>query len=234
MSNSYKIGQMVLEPERKYLESIDINEKGFFINADYSLKVFEDFYIKLDSPLENTKNYYLNIGVEGCKDNDCNINIKIIQRQENDGKIESLKSRVVKENLFVAKDSNNFYSIIFNPIEKDYDTIVLEIIRDNNDFQVTEEGKIGRILGPVLVDENKQEIFSFSSIVNLLKDESYIVTELGLQGEPGQLFTIEGEEFRIGKSGVYEMHFENIGINNIGVIPQENTLILDYKYKEAK
>ena len=54
---------------------------------------------------------------------------------------------------------------------------------------------------------------------------------MGLQGPPGLLFSMNGEEIRIGKSGIYEV--EGININQLSFVIKNNSPIpyadnLDY------
>lgn len=236
MSNSYKIGQMVLKPDEKdYIintfEKIDIKS---YKNGNIPMAVFKDVYIIPNETFKNSNNYYLSANIQAAGNYEAGYQIKLVKivLDEDEDTVKFEKERIVKDKL-IATDNLQNINLIFNSIEDSvYNAIVFEIIRDENEIKENENKEkvfIGRALNVTAIDN----LPLLQTIINLLEDPSIIITELGLQGEPGQLFTIEGEEIRIGKSGVYEMHFENIGINNIGIIPQGNTLILDYKYKEA-
>ena len=249
MSNSYKIGQMVLT--NKDLKLIPItSEIKSYSNNNIPMAVFVDKYIIPNKKFKNENNYYLSAIVKADGEYSANCQVKLVEANFNNSEAKFEKERIIKKDLIITKEAKNV-NLIFSPIEDDvYNAIVFEIVRDENEIK-EDRIFIGRELTiePIKTTENnvEQDLPILQTIGNILeveeKDDNgnvikvtipYIVTELGLQGEPGQLFTIEGEEIRIGKSGVYEMHFENIGINNIGIIPQGNTLILDYKYKEAK
>lgn len=234
MSNSYKIGQMVLKPgEKDYtintFEKIDIKS---YKNGNIPMTVFKDIYIIPNETFKNSSNYYLSVNIQTAGNYEAEYQIKLVKITLDEDTVKFEKERIIKDKLMATNNFQNV-NLIFNSIEDNfYNAIVFEIIRDENEIKENENKEkvfIGRALNVTAV----KDLPLLQTIANLLEDPSIIITELGLQGEPGQLFTIEGEEIRIGKSGVYEMHFENIGINNIGIIPQGNTLILDYKYKEA-
>lgn len=236
MSDSYKIGQMVLTDNDLKLTPVKTKEYESRFNTSYNKiftnTLFEDLYIDLEEGqfFNPSENYYLTLTIAKDPEFESSCVIKLLN-------LETGAFREIRSDIRTYKDRPSEINIIFNPIEASYNSIVLEMQRGEEDFLYMQKNDSpkGRILA---LSEYKIEV-----IKNILAnyDENgkiisipHIVTELGLQGKPGQLFTIEGEELRIGKSGVYEMHFENIGINNIGIIPQKNTLILDYKYKEAK
>ena len=64
------------------------------------------------------------------------------------------------------------------------------------------------------------------------------IKKMGLQGPPGFMFSMNGEEIHIGKSGMYEVEGINISnlsfvIKNISPIPYEDNLdyfIMDFLY----
>ena len=232
MDNAYKIGQKVFSSNNNYtinLDSADY-EAGLFINGVHSIAFFKDFYISLkNSKFNPNKNYYLSLAIE--KDNEYNriLNLKLIQKEEEKNKISYKKERLVEKDFFIPKGQVGYLNVIFNAIENDiYDTLVLEMERDDSDLQLIIDTNFGREIK--VVDEK----ITLQEIINQNEEDKIIITEFGLQGEPGQLFTLDGEEIRIGKSGVYEMHYDNVAIKNFGIIPQGNILILDYKYKEAE
>lgn len=75
-------------------------------------------------------------------------------------------------------------------------------------------------------------------IINNVKPEGNTpFTKIGLQAKPGSLFCINGEEIRVGKSGVYEIN-NGIPITFFGTADNEvvnnkfkNNFILDYAYQ---
>lgn len=72
-------------------------------------------------------------------------------------------------------------------------------------------------------------------LTNLLVGNSQIVTNLGFQARPGTLFSINGAEMRVGGSGVYELHYNDILVQSFYVpTPPSDTdqYILDYKYRK--
>lgn len=79
------------------------------------------------------------------------------------------------------------------------------------------------------------EILQFKTLTNLLPSnggQSCSITKIGLQGPTGMLFSLNGEQLRIGKNGIYELE-ENIDINFFGAVLSDNSYcIADFKYKK--
>ena len=61
--------------------------------------------------------------------------------------------------------------------------------------------------------------------------------KIGIQGPTGLLFCINGEEIRMGKSGIYEI-LNGYKVNSIGFVPKPDSIspggkdyfVLDYQY----
>jgi hypothetical protein len=67
-------------------------------------------------------------------------------------------------------------------------------------------------------------------VLNFLKiaysDLKYL-TKIGVQGPPALLMCIDGEQIRVGKSGIYELN-SNINITSISFVPKNTSNGLDY------
>ena len=86
---------------------------------------------------------------------------------------------------------------------------------------------------PLPEDTNIEMSLSLYTIENILQ---YIgvnsLIRVGIQGNPGTLFCINGEPLRISSSGIFELNNSRILINSLGVIPKEKGFfIIDYQYK---
>lgn len=129
------------------------------------------------------------------------------------------------------------FELIFNP-NANYNQIIFELKREAFDFYITNEdntnGRIANI-----------KILQFDRIVNVISDylaKKYAglttLKKIGIQGPPGLLFCIDGEEMRVGRSGIYELYNEDIAISYIGFIIKkslftqdgEDFFIMDFKY----
>lgn len=116
------------------------------------------------------------------------------------------------------------YEAIFMPNSEDYNTLVFERIRNNASDNV---------YSTIPIDSNSIKLYELKNVIPESK-----LYQIGLQGPPGMLFSINGEELRIGKSGRYELQgitVSHLGfmIKNTSPIPYADGLdyfILDYYY----
>lgn len=87
---------------------------------------------------------------------------------------------------------------------------------------------------------NENNIYLITNIIDTLAS-TYGLTELiriGVQGPTGLMMSINGEQIRIGKTGIYELNDINIKITYLGFALKENVLnvdgydnfILDFEY----
>ena len=76
---------------------------------------------------------------------------------------------------------------------------------------------------------------TLARIENVIKQisasSSFYLTKIGIQGPPSLLMCINGEQIRIGKSGIYEINNENVKISFVGFIPNQlDYFIMDFEY----
>ena len=87
----------------------------------------------------------------------------------------------------------------------------------------------------------KRSTVSIYEVQNVLADDTAAkqgrIKKIGIQGRPNLLFSINGEEMRLNKTGIYEISYDRIDVNHIGFIvkdPQnaniDSSIILDYTY----
>jgi hypothetical protein len=123
------------------------------------------------------------------------------------------------------------FELIFTP-NAVYNRIELELQRETTDYKT--EARLMDV-----------EILAFQSINNIIStylqskfDGLKNLKKVGIQGPPGLLFTLNGEEMRIGRTGLYELYNENVTITYLGFVIKESNLvpdgkdffILDFKY----
>jgi len=70
------------------------------------------------------------------------------------------------------------------------------------------------------------EIKSFTRLIDVIttlkntySNLAYL-TKIGIQGPPSMLMCINGEEIRIGKSGIYEINNDIIKITSVSFVPK--------------
>lgn len=226
---SYKVKQFKRNqlPVNNYLKIIEefSNENNYSRTGretviTESLKV-KDSSIKMPEgmKLEKGKNYYFTF-----KSNE----------------FESYKVKLINTDTqasMTIKTIQSGYSrqeVIFCPNDN-YNLIVFELIRN-----LTNANNLTRV--GLRLDTLQSEIFKLYELTNILTTSTFsdvpYIKKFGLQGPPGLVFCMNGEEMRLGKSGIYEV--EDINVNNLAFvlknqspIPFEDAVdffILDYQY----
>lgn len=118
-----------------------------------------------------------------------------------------------------------------------YNLIVFVLARTTEDYNITEDSQYGRIMD---ITVNKNNIYLITNIINTLAStyELTRLTRIGVQGPTGLMMSINGEQIKIGKTGIYELNDVNIKITYLGFVLKENVLnvdgydnfILDFEY----
>lgn len=176
--------------------------------------------------------YYLRFEVQQMTNSQLDFTIRLQSNEPGANITQDIKTINVKRgNEMVA------FELIFHP-NNVYNEIVFELERLALDFNIDNgDNTSGRIMQIKVVD--------FYIINNLI--DTYLSTrfqglkelkKIGIQGPPGLLFTINGEEIRVGRSGIYELYNEDIAISYIGFVVKDSLFtqdgkdyfILDFKY----
>lgn len=87
---------------------------------------------------------------------------------------------------------------------------------------------------------NENNIYLMKNIIDALSS-TYGLTQfirIGVQGPTGLMMSINGEQIKVGKTGIYELNDTNIKITYLGFVLKENVLnvdgydnfILDFEY----
>ena len=95
--------------------------------------------------------------------------------------------------------------------------------------------------------EKRNRNIELYEIKNIISEDSNIkadtqIYKIGLQGKPGMMITLNGAELRIGPTGIYQVEYPDLKINEIGIVPfdtrnidsNNNFFILDYKFKKQE
>lgn len=205
--------------------------------------VFADKKIIPDTALQPTdqtgtkkKNYFLRLKVycRSAENDTQSISIRLYNSKETD--LEKAYQNI--ENIKVPSSSikGDFrtYDIVIPP-NNVYDEIHLILNRNMTDFTVDfmEEGYQGRAL--------KVEVLKLEELKNIILDSSILVQDavtegklkqIGVQGPPGLQMCIDGEQIRLGRSGLYEIN-NGIAISFLSFIVSNDDnkyFILDYQY----
>ena len=113
--------------------------------------------------------------------------------------------------------------------ESSFDALVIEIEREHVDEEIIHatdantEHFYGRLIDIDALD------FKAKTINKLLPEEdNEIIKKIGVQGHPGLTMVINGEEIKMGPSGLFELN--DFDITSFGVCGDAKRFIVDYQY----
>lgn len=230
---AYNIGQ--------FRRSSNINDYYEDISNNFVIQYFQERLSELTSTVffenayydfSNTGNklnkqnyYYLNFSVKKMNSiQNFYLKLKNLTQSEDDfsDNNEQIIAEFTVPQSTIEDDWTNF-EIIIAP-NKTYGQLYWDLRRTiSNDYLSTSdmqvEGAIGRKMTIV--------INQFAIIKNIVKDINKIV-KIGVQGPPSLLMCINGEQIRIGKTGIFEINEDNVSISFVGFIPKVKNNILEY------
>lgn len=229
---SYNIGQLRRNQISSY--STPLSYRQGLIKNENSIIDFYDqcMYLTGANIVSSIYSYYLKFEVTQLPEVTQEFSIKLQSDEVTVDNIQNIRSFVVKQGL-----ETTTFELIFTP-NSNYNQIVFELKRLALDFYIDNgDGTSGRIM--------KIKILQFDRVINVIS--SYLaknypgmtsLKKIGIQGPPGLLFCIDGEEIRIGRSGIYELYNEDISISYMGFIIKdalftqngEDFFIMDFKY----
>jgi hypothetical protein len=166
-------------------------------------------YLAIDGTLSANVSYYLQF--------------KVKQGDERENFILKLKNEAIEQSVqtFHVTKGNDYttFELIFTP-NRTYSKVAFELNReDANDANKVLDIEI---LNFYLVKNIVTELQSkFSGLKKLKK--------IGIQGPPGLLFVLDGDEIRIGKTGIYELYNDSITVAYLGFCIKESNQTFDGK-----
>lgn len=229
---AYQIGQLRRNQIDSYSTALSYRQD--LIRNENSIIDFYDqcMYLSGANVVSSIYSYYLKFEVTQLPEVIQEFSIKLQSDEVTIDNMQNIRSFVVKQGI----DKTTF-ELIFTP-NSNYNQIVFELKRLALDFYTNNgDGISGRIM--------KIKILQFDRIINVIS--SYLaknypgmtsLKKIGIQGPPGLLFCIDGEEIRIGRSGIYELYNEDINISHMGFIIKDSLFtqdgkdffIMDFKY----
>ena len=176
--------------------------------------------------VNNKNSYYLQFEVEKRMDSVQKFYLKLkntTQTEDNE--------QLIQEFIVPTGNDTMYFEVIFTP-NATYNQILWELQRTTLDYQSDQ----GRLMN-IIVKNFTQLINVISTLQQTYTNITYL-TKIGIQGPPSLLMCINGEQIRIGKSGIYEINNDLIKINFISFVPKQNTLssngidyfIMDFEY----
>lgn len=217
--------------ERNLLEgenSLLVSDPGYFLsngtldfNKTYMLKFIIDYHLLNVSETNNEHKGY---------------DFEVLLVKDGGSERQSLKEIFVDAHIHTSLNSKETkeYVCIFKPLIDTFDGISFRLTRIGEDF--TKQMRQLNIQSVELVE-----------LANLLADKLYqfnidgsstkkftSIQRVGLQGKPGALFSIDGEEMKLNKNGIYEITYDNLDIQHIGWVQGDFLLDIAYTYTETK
>ncbi len=228
----YQIGQVRRNQINSYSTSINYS-LGLIRNEDSAINFYDPcIYLAGASVVTSLNSYYLKFEVMQMINSPQNFTIKL----KNSG-IEVDNIHIVR-NFNVKKGmESTVFELIFNP-NSNYNEIIFELDRLALDFNISNpDGTSGRIMNVRILD-----FYMVNNIISNNLSSMFLglttLKKIGIQGPPGLLFVIDGEEMRIGRTGIYELYDDEIVISYIGFIIKRSLFtqdgkdffIMDFKY----
>lgn len=201
---AFNFGQIRKNNTTEYLNIISVNLQEEQTKSTEGTTTFIDKVFH--TPLSSSKGYFLRMKIY--KQNTTQkiyIKIKDSSCEQVVGKVE------------VPAGNENDYCLfekIFMP-SRDCNQVKIELERESVDYQT------GRVVN--------LEILTFAEVKNLIP---YRLKRIGVQGTPGLMMCINGEQIQIGKSGIFEINIDYI-ITYFGVAIEKDSdkfFLLDYQY----
>lgn len=230
----YKFGQFRKSQLSSYLIPLEYTLNDLAVQSSLSRGVtFIDKGIDLDNALQaldssgKQKSYYIRFKIYKQTTKQF-ITVRLVNTEKTSDNVQTI------ENLEIDAGNADDYSIfelVLSPNDNHtYNQIYFELNRELIDYNtLNTDGTYGRKI--ILTIDNLSEIYNVINFLQTSIENKGVLKQIGVQGPPGLLMSINGEAIRIGRSGLYEI---NNGINTsfIGFIIEddEKYFILDYQY----
>ena len=230
---SFQFGQFRRSQLDSFLTPLKYKIEQATIKSTISTVItFVDNVISLTDVLKPTeqdgiraKNYYIRFRIYK-KANPQTIIIKLINTNKQTDNIQNLRTIIVDAG---RETEYNTYEIVIPP-NNNYNQIKFELQRELEDYnKKNSDGTYGRIckIEVIRLDEIYNVINYLTTIIN-----KSALLQIGVQSAPGLLMCINGEEIRVGRSGLYEI-LNGYKVTFIGFIVEPNDnkhFMLDYQY----
>lgn len=227
---SYSIGQFRKDMLGRYVNKITFSKRE--IHSSLSSVVgdvyFKDVAFSTTGSFDYQKNYYVKIQIKRTTE-DQTFLISLANLDNENSPQQFLKSFYIpamREND-VNKTAN--IEIVFNPTIS-FTDLVIRLSRTVQDYMIQNaDGSSGRTFDVVDAGSECYEIINIINTLNGVTD----FNKIGVQGPSGLLMCINGQEIRVGSSGIYETR-NGYKITFMGFIVTDSEssdyFILDYQY----
>ena len=233
---SYKFGQFRRSQLSSYLTPLEYTLNNLRVQSSLSKGVvFIDKGIDLDgnnilraiNDSGKQNSYYIRFKIFK-QDTKQLITVRLINTEKTSDNVQTIETIEIE-----AGDINDYstFELILSPNDNHtYNQIYFELNRELIDYNtLNQDGTYGRII--TIAIDRIDKIYNVIDFLQTSIENKGILKQIGVQGPPGLLMSINGEAIRVGRSGLYEI---NNGINTtfIGFIIEadEKYFILDYQY----
>lgn len=123
-----------------------------------------------------------------------------------------------------AGDYYGYAEMVFRPVEDNFSEITIEMVRTAEDYNIQGVDESGTtIYGRYIpIDSFEYTLYTLSNLVDSINPNGTL-DHIGIWSHPGLLMAINGEEIRVGKSGLWEID---------GILPIESLGIVAIDYKD--
>ena len=237
MALTYKFGQFRATQSSNYMKKLTYTLDNKRVESSLSKgTVFIDKAIDLSganqlqgkTPQGKLRSYYLRFKVY--KDTKNAQTFDLILRNTSLAKDNIQTLGTVQVPIGETDDYSTFEFIITPHENRVFNEIHFELARILKDFEEENpDGTFGR--KPNIEVEILSEVNNLIETLNSSIENKGILKQIGVQSSPGLLMCINGEQIRLGRSGLYEMKKEDIQIYFLGfVVEDDRYFILDYQY----
>ena len=233
---SYKFGQFRKSQLSSYLTPLDYSLDDLRVESSLSKGVvFIDKGIDLEGSNilkaltsdGKQRSYYLRFKVFK-QETVQKITIRLVNTTKTQDNVQTIEDIEVPAGNTTDYD---IFELVISPNDNHtYNQIYFELNRELIDYNTLKpDGTYGREMHIEI--DRLDEIYNVINFLQTSIENKGKLKQIGVQGPPGLLMSINGEAIRIGRSGLYEI---NNGINTtfIGFIVEadEKYFILDYQY----
>ena len=170
--------------------------------------------------LNNKNNYYLRFGIQQRIDSDQVFYLKLRSTFETEDNEQLIETYTVPRGTGIV-----YFENTISP-NNTYNQIIWELSRTSLDYTtINQDGSFGRRM-ELQVESYIQLIDVLNFLKTTYSDLKYL-TKIGVQGPPALLMCINGEQIKIGKTGIYELN-SNINVTSISFVPKNTSNGLDY------
>lgn len=231
---NYKFGQLRKTQIKSYLTSLDytlvdverespLSKTTIFLDKGVDLEGDNILHGVTDTGMQRSYYFRFKIFKQTLPQL---INIKLVNTNKTIDNIQRVKTIEVEAGSGFA-----VFEMILSPSDNHiYDRILFELEREYADYNIENpDGSFGRKMSVEI--DRLDEIYNVINYLNPSIENKGRLKQIGIQSVPGLIMSINGEEIRVGRSGLYEIK-SGIEITFIGFIIEDNEkyFILDYQY----